>query len=282
MWKQTMRGQVIRAVVRTRIVLTGLFMFLAGPVQAHDFWLAPDIYHTEAGDPVTVRFLIGHTGETEPWRLRWDRVVSLQSIHAQGLRDHQTDIVPGDTDGFAKTVFHRDGTHILAFASHHAEIILEADQFNDYLKKEGLTPAIELRRKLRATGEPGREIYSRRAKALIQVGDTVSGPVTEPIGHTLEIVPERNPYALDEGEDLTVRVLFLGKPLEGATIDMESLAHGQVTIGSRITDRQGRARFRFPRQGAWKLNVIWTRPLEDTDKADFETVFSSLTFGYVR
>jgi hypothetical protein len=36
----------------------------------------------------------------------------------------------------------------------------------------------------------------------------------------------------------------------------------------------------MPRSGSWLLNVIWTKPLAASDETDFETVFSSLSFGF--
>jgi retron-type reverse transcriptase len=36
----------------------------------------------------------------------------------------------------------------------------------------------------------------------------------------------------------------------------------------------------MPRDGIWLLNVIWTKPLPSSRDTDFETVFSSLSFGF--
>ncbi len=35
----------------------------------------------------------------------------------------------------------------------------------------------------------------------------------------------------------------------------------------------------MPGGGAWLLNVVWTKPVQQADGIDFETVFSSLSFG---
>jgi hypothetical protein len=35
----------------------------------------------------------------------------------------------------------------------------------------------------------------------------------------------------------------------------------------------------MPGRGAWRLAVVWTKVLPATAETDFETVFSSLTFG---
>jgi retron-type reverse transcriptase len=38
--------------------------------------------------------------------------------------------------------------------------------------------------------------------------------------------------------------------------------------------------FHMPGEGTWLLNVIWTTPLPNTSETDFETTFSSLSFGF--
>ena len=35
----------------------------------------------------------------------------------------------------------------------------------------------------------------------------------------------------------------------------------------------------MPGAGDWRLAVVWTKVLPETAETDFETVFSSLTFG---
>jgi hypothetical protein len=36
----------------------------------------------------------------------------------------------------------------------------------------------------------------------------------------------------------------------------------------------------MPTSGSWLLNVIWTKVSPRTEETDFETVFSSLSFGF--
>ena len=102
--------------------------------------------------------------------------------------------------------------------------------------------------------------------------------MTRPLGLTLEIVPDRNPYALRAGEELPVRVYYRGAPLPGARVTMTDLRADDRPAAVRRTDGQGRARFPM-RPGAWMLNVVWSNPSERDPRADFETIFSSLTFG---
>jgi uncharacterized GH25 family protein len=262
--------------------LTAVLLCVGTQANAHDFWLMPANFQLEAAGSTDVRILIGHGTEVDPWNLRWDRVVSLRSYAENGVTDHQSSIIATaePVSGGVEAQLSAPGTHILAFESHHSFSVLAADKFNDYAEKEGLAVVLADRQKASTMGKPGRELYSRRAKALIQVGDNVTDNILRPIGLTLEIVPERHPYALGADRQLPVLVLFRGKPLENALIDLTDLGSGAEPTAGQRTDANGRAVFEIPDRGNWKINVIWGVPNSGNDRAEYETIFSSLTFGY--
>ena len=164
-----------------------------------------------------------------------------------------------------------------------AQSHLPALRFNDYLKVEGLTPALEYRQQAHRTDVDGSENYSRCAKSFIQVGPTslASGlQLLKPVGLPLEIVPEVNPYSEPRSAALPIRVIYEGKPLAGALVKLTNLEHDETPLEMHLTDSNGRASFAMPRSGTWLLNVIWTKVLPRTRETDFETVFSSLSFGF--
>jgi len=163
--------------------------------------------------------------------------------------------------------------------------VLPAIRFNDYAREEGIMPIIAARNAARQTNVPGRERYSRRAKALIQVGQTTAANqalATRPIGLKLEIVPDRNPYALGADRMLPVHVLYNGRRLANATVKLTNLAADERPVAIAVTNRAGQTRFRVPATGTWLINVIWSEPVRGDSKVDFDTTFSSLTFGYDR
>ena len=164
-----------------------------------------------------------------------------------------------------------------------AQTHLPAIRFNDYLKVEGLTPALEQRARLHRMDADGSERYSRCAKSIVQVGQPragLLGQVSKPLGLPLEIVPEANPYDAKRSAILPVRVIYAGHALAGALVKLTNLANDASPFEVRLTDRDGRANFTMPNAGAWILNVIWTKALPRTEETDFETVFSSLSFGF--
>ena len=75
-------------------------------------------------------------------------------------------------------------------------------------------------------------------------------------------------------------MIYEGKPLEGALVKLTHLENDASPLEAHLTDRMGRATFAMPAEGSWLLNVIWTKPLPRSRETDFETIFSSLSFGF--
>ncbi len=257
---------------------------ISAAAVAHDFWVQPFKFWIAPNSAVMTTLQVGHGEFRQRWTAEAGRVVRFNSIGPGGVvTDHLRELRVGSMDQDHLIAFGRPGTHILVLQTNSAQSTLPGIRFTDYLKQEGLTPALELRKQTRTEDQPGREIYSRRAKALVQVGpasDTPQPWVTKPVGVSLEIVPEVNPYAVGAGQDLPVRVLLEGRPLPGATVMLNNLQFDGRPVQTVLTDAAGRAVFRFPRTGAWQLNVLWTRALKGNPKADFDTTFSSLTLGF--
>jgi hypothetical protein len=79
---------------------------------------------------------------------------------------------------------------------------------------------------------------------------------------------------------LPVVVIYEGRPLAGALVKLTNLEHDATPLELHLTDHAGRATFTMHRSGTWLLNVIWTRPPASSRDSDFETIFSSLSFGF--
>lgn len=260
-------------------------LLLVAPAgYAHDFWIQPSSFHVTAGGPVSLQFLIGDPDAIEHWETEWRKVVTLQDIGPTGIRDLLGDLRP--LEGTQSDIRRADaafsliqeGTHVVAFTSNQQLSDLGGEQFTAYAEHEGLALPLAIRKRAGATQTNGRELYSRRAKALIQVGRHPTGNASMRIGQTLEIVPDANPYLLKPGAPFGVQVWFHGSPLAGASVVLERLDAGARHATPVISDRNGRVRYSMPDGGSWKVNVVWSYPIDDP-RAEFETIFCSLTFG---
>ncbi|MEO7365530.1 MAG: DUF4198 domain-containing protein [Sphingomicrobium sp.] len=257
-------------------------LLIATPVLAHDVWIQPQRFQVAPGNPLAVTFQIGHGALRQRWGDDIRRIPLLSDFANGTRRDIRGDL---RNDGATRLVtrFATPGLHVIGMQSSFALSDLPAVRFNDYAKAEGLAVVLAARQRAGTVNANGRERYSRRAKALIQVGPqnaAANAMATRPLGLKLEIVPERSPYALGPSRMLPVRVRYNGRPLRGATVKLTSLEFDAKPIAIRATDQQGRATFNVPAVGDWLVNVIWSVPVTGDPNADFDTTFSSLTFGY--
>jgi uncharacterized GH25 family protein len=267
-------------------LLLGLLVFFRGSqVTAHDFWLQPREYWINPGalTPMTVQVGHGPFRQRSPIPAR--RITRFQVIDplgaAVGLHE-QLRLGEATEDGDFR--LKDPGAYVLVLQTDdRAQTHLPAIRFNDYLKVEGLTPALEQRARLKQMERDGSERYSRCAKSLVQVGPAdgrSQGQISKPVGLPLEIVPEANVYGVRRPPYLPIRVFYENRPLAGALVKLTNLKDDATPFEVHLTEKDGRARFTMPTSGAWLLNVIWTKALPSSDEADFETVFSSLSFGF--
>ncbi|MEO7411658.1 MAG: DUF4198 domain-containing protein [Sphingomicrobium sp.] len=265
--------------MKIRIAALGLLM-AAAPAVGHDFWIQPIRFQVDPGTPIAATFQVGHGKFRDRWNNN-QRIVALNDFLRGVPRDLRPQLRNGASYDLA-TSGAAPGLHVIAMQSNYATSELPAIRFNDYAREEGLAPILAARKAGGNNNAPGRERYSRRAKALVQVGPVTASNqafATRAIGLKLEIIPDLNPYALGANRMLPVHVLYEGRRLPNATVKLTNLGADERPVAIAVTDRAGRARFRIPTSGAWLINVIWSEPVRDPN-VEFDTTFSSLTFGY--
>lgn len=267
-----------------RLVAAGAVAFsvLSGPASAHDFWVALDDFRPGAEATIAADFMVGHGMDQSRWPSAAYRFVTLDLVGEEERRTLFPEIVEADS---GTMVFEAagDGDYVLAMASTPAFIRLEAELFNSYIEDEGITPIILHRTAERQMEEPGTELYSRRGKALLRVGEGGSGEVfTRPVGLTLEITPLADPYGTAPGEEIPVRVTYLGAPVSGATIHIGRIDAALEDEPAPLkTGADGEAMFEIPEGGDWYLHVVWGEPADNLPGgADYQTIFASLSMGF--
>jgi uncharacterized GH25 family protein len=254
-------------------------------VAAHDFWLQPNEYWISPDALTSMTLQVGHGPFRQRSPIPARRITRFQAFAPKGTTvDLHEHLRLGEAAQDGNFRLKSPGAYILVLQTDDgAQTHLPSIRFNDYLKAEGLTPALEQRALQHRMDADGSERYSRCAKSIVQVGQpgaASQGEITKPIGLPLEIVPEVNPYGVPQSASLPVRVIYAGRPLAGALVKLTNLKNDASPFEVHVTDHDGRASFIMPRSGTWLLNVIWTKPSSRSDETDFETVFSSLSFGF--
>lgn len=271
--------------LRHALLAAGALALASGPgvALAHEFWIQPQRFQLPVAASTPMTLQVGTGSERQRSQLPPRRVLRFDATTSAGeIQDLRPVLTLGAPDADGALSFSRPGAYVVTLRSDAAaQSHLSAARFEAYAREEGLTPALEARAAQSAQGLDASERYSRQTKALLQVGEGGDqAAVTRPVGLSLEIVPEANPYALPRPASLPVRVLYEGRPLAGALVKLTDLVHDAAPLEQHRTDGEGRAGFAMPRGGAWMMDVVWTRPLAD-EGVDFETVFSSLSFGFL-
>jgi uncharacterized GH25 family protein len=254
-------------------------------VAAHDFWLQPNEYWVSPDALTSMTLQVGHGPFRQRSPIPARRITRFQAIAPKGaVVDLHEQLRLGQASEDGDFRLKKPGAYILVLQTDdHAQTHLPSIRFNDYLKVEGLTPALDQRARLHRMDADGSERYSRCAKSIVQVGPLdarLQDQVSKPVGLPLELVPEANPYGVPQSAILPVRVIYAGRPLVGALVKLTNLKNDGSPFEVHLTDHNGRARFIMPTSGMWLLNVIWTKALPRTEETDFATVFSSLSFGF--
>ena len=117
------------------------------------------------------------------------------------------------------------------------------------------------------------------AKAIVDVGKGGGEIFSRPVGHTLEIVPLKDPARLKEGDYLPVKVLYNSKPLRA---ELYATYVGFSTEGAWAytvkTGKEGVGRIKILKSGIWLIKTGHKAPYPDPKECDQDSYSATLTF----
>jgi len=262
----------------TRKMFFGIALLgFAQVCDAHECWIEPQTHRIKPGEVVRVALKLG------------ERFLGETTLRDESLIDKFVSIGPdgeqpvvgrsGASSSFAR--FKTPGLHCIAYRSRRRFNEMNPRQFEAYLQEEGLDHVLAQRAALGESDRPGREVFSRCAKALILAGKTADGGHDRIAGLPLEIVPEANPFSLEPGAKLTLRILFQGAPLQDAKVVFVRKDEPQ-NLRSARTDGDGRVELEAPDHGIWMATTIHMIRAPVGVDADWESLWASLTFEIPR
>lgn len=258
-------------------------------VHAHQTYMISDLYELRPG---TDNYLILKNGTYFESGYSITRKMSRDiSIVMGGERKTPPDDEVDDVDGhpsykqtYIKVFAEKEGTGIAGLAAHPDYIALPAELFEDYLVYEGLDDAVA---EFRATNDHTtiRERYTKHAKGIFQVGKPLSDDFKHVLDYKAEIFVEQNPGSVKVGDDMSIQVMFDGKPLENQLVYVSVASKGapeemsipEISEYALRTDGDGRATFNITKKDKWYIQLIHMQKIDDED-ADWESNWSTITF----
>jgi nickel transport protein len=100
---------------------------------------------------------------------------------------------------------------------------------------------------------------------------------SKPVGQRFEIVPQKDPTTVTAGEKLPIKVVFDGKPAEGAIVAAGG-GHESDKKDPLKTDKDGMAIIIVEKPGPQLVKATLSIPIKDDPDADQLHVASTMTF----
>lgn len=258
-----------------------LFFFAASLLSAHEFWLQPDKFIYKRGELINIRFLVGENFTGENWSGNNEKIQSLKFFYGD-VDDESLGKNFGTQLGDSLQVAMLDeGTAMVAFNSTNSFIELDGKEFNAYLREDRLNDALNYRLQNDSTAK-GREYYQRSVKTIFQVGDKKDNTYKKKTGLPIDIIPDDNPYNISSDGNFKVRVLYNNEPLKNHPIKVWHRFNDKLTIAEYTTDEEGEAKFFFSPAGQWMVSTVKMIRLPDDPKAEWQSYWGSMTWGYLR
>lgn len=249
------------------------------PILAHEFWLQPQQYLFSAGDEVNIRFKVGEGFNGENWKGNDERVQELKLYYADVTDDLTTALSSDEGDSVQFSLF-EEGTAMVTFNSVNSYLELEAAKFNNYLSEDGLTSAIDYRKEHNETDSMSREFYQRSVKTIVQVGTKKTDVCKKQTSLPLDIIPLSHPYSISNNQFMKVKILFKGQPLANAKMRVWNKMPDTVTDTSYFSDARGEISFPVTTSGVWMVSSVHMTHLDADPKAQWQSYWGSLTWGY--
>jgi len=256
-----------------------LFLLVASVALAHDLFFKLDTYFLEPHTRVRIPVLNGTFTKSEN-AVAPERLADITLVSPTGrtrLRPSEAWSSGPDNTSLLSVELGDAGTYVVGASTRPRELELTAEQFNNYLKEDGLPDVLEARRQDNELGRGARERYSKHVKAVFQVGEARTEGFGVVLGYPAEIVPLENPYTLGTGATLRVRCLVDKRPVANQTVLWGGPGGGGGAERSTRTDSLGVAQVTLDAAGKWYVKFIH---MARANRAglDYESKWATLTF----
>ena len=249
-------------------------------VSGHEFWIQPDKFIYKYAEPVNIRFLVGENFTGENWTGDKDKIKSLR-LYFENVTDRNCIDNLGDNKSDSLQIAMLDeGTVMLTLNTTNSFIDLEAAQFNDYLREDGLTETLKYREKNGDTTKNGRENYQRSVKTIFQVGSRSTNVYKKKTDLPVDIIPVEHPYTVSKDGDFKVKLFFMGERLKKTKVKVWHKLDDKITQEEYTTDDEGEIKFFLSPEGEWMVSCVKMIRLQDDPKAEWQSYWGSLTWGY--
>ena len=261
-----------------KTILLFLFILINTIVVAHEFWIAPNKFRVTANEPFSFNCYVGEDYKPQVWGKRKDRTLIAEKFHLNGRVDITSDFNNKDSVPVLMRLT-ENGNYLITLRSKPSYIELDGKSFEKYIEEDGMTNIIQYRKENNLQEKRSRELYQRYAKSLLMVDGVTDSTYKVNTGMLLEIIPQKNPYAIKINETLPVYFEFKGKPLKNYQVRAWCKKNDKLLVKNLYTtDDKGFANIPIAYKGEWMISLVKMELYENVSKAEYESFWGSFTF----
>ena len=241
-------------------------LHLGAAVRAHEFFVSASLGSVLPGSAVTLAMSLREdqvATSTQPPLVPGELDVRVAGPSTDTVVLNEVAL---DPDGRLKATFNAPeapALYTIGAAMESRTMTYAAQDFQNYLLREGLGSALAFRRTLSEESKPAREVATMNAKAFVRVGRAIPARPDEPrrFGWNFELVPLGDPTALRVGDTLHVRTYHFRLPIGRVQVSAKRL---EATPGelpaTGLTSSVGDAQVTLSRPGRWLIRAAHMIP----------------------
>lgn len=256
-----------------------ILSFLYTLLSSHEFWIEPDKFFYKRGETINLRFRVGENFDGENWSGNRTKVQKM-NFYFGGVKDSCNQNLTEEEGDSLQIMLLDEGTAMITMTTTNSFIELEADKFNDYLREDGLAETLQYRMQHGDSAKAGREYYQRSIKTIIQVGANRDKTYKQITNLPIDIIPDDHPYHVAKDDNFKVRLLFKNTPMAHQNVKVWHRQNNRTTVQLHLTDEKGEFKFFLTPSGKWMITTVKMERLENDPKAEWQSYWGSLTFGY--
>ncbi len=267
--------------------LTFFSLLLVGIValSAHNLFIKPESYFLKPNTNSKLYVYNGTFTESHSILAR-KRMADVSLVNPGGVISHPDTSAWYDKDEQSILEFKtgNEGTAVLGISNFPRINEYTPEIFAENMKHEGLLDVLEERKKSGDASKPAKKKYAKHVKTVFQIGDKLSDDYKTILGYPVELIPMSNPYSINVGDQLQMKLLIDGKPMSGITVyASHNDQHGYAEDGTPIdafktkTDANGMVKTKITDAGQWYFRTVYLTKSTDDD-ADYVSNSASITF----
>jgi uncharacterized GH25 family protein len=255
---------------KLRLILVNLFFltaFYASHAWSHDLWVSMEKYRIEkAATPTIVIFSSHRFPAPVGDYIKSERLEKAFILTPSGRQFAATVKSDGTYDSSAAMT--EEGTCLAVSLPVNGFSTKTTEGYQQGKNKKQVSNAIECRDS------------KKFAKAVFTVGKPAGELFSKPLGHAMEIIPQKDPALIKVGEVLPVLVLLEGKPAKTNVFGTySSFSENPSTFAyTTATNKEGIAEIKMIHNGVWLLLVKQEESYPNADECDKRTWAATLTF----